>query len=318
MNKTITAVPGIKVGHYTDFKALTGCTVVLSEKGAIGGVDVRGSAPGTRETDLLRPGNLVQQIHGVLLTGGSAFGLAAADGVMKYLEENKIGFQTTTIKVPIVSAAVIYDLDIGNTFIRPNSEFGYLAAKYATEEPVEQGCIGVGIGALVGKALGKEHAMKSGVGSYSLELNSGLIVGALTVVNATGDVYENGNIIAGAIDKNYTFMNIYENMKKLVFRAHPGENTTLSVVATNAKLTKEQTNKVAQVAHDGMARVIKPVHSMYDGDTVFCLSTDNIETDTTIIAEVAADVVEKSIINAIKNSKKIENILSYRDLKENF
>ncbi|WP_370445884.1 P1 family peptidase [Petrotoga sp. 9PW.55.5.1] len=301
VNKTITAVPGIKVGHYTDNQSLTGCTVILYEEGAVGGVDVRGSAPGTRETDLLRPINLVQKVHAVLLTGGSAFGLDAASGVMQYLEENKVGFQTNSIKVPIVPAAVIYDLDIGDPLKRPDKNSGYLAAKNASSDPVEEGSIGVGTGALVGKALGSQYAMKGGVGSYSIELEKGIVVGAITVVNSTGDVYENGKIIAGALDKNKNFINIYEYMKKFAVNANAGENTTLSVVATNAILTKEEANKVAQIAHDGMARAIKPVHTMYDGDVVFCLSTGEIESNVTIIGELAAEAVEKSIIRAVKN-----------------
>lgn len=303
MNKTITAVPGIKVGHYTDNQSLTGCTLILYEEGAVGGVDVRGSAPGTRETDLLRPINLVQKVHAVLLTGGSAFGLDAASGVMQYLEENKVGFQTNSIKVPIVPAAVIYDLDIGDPLKRPDKNSGYLAAKNASSDPAEEGSIGVGTGALVGKALGSQYAMKGGVGSYSIELEKGIVVGAITVVNSTGDVYENGKIIAGALDKNKNFINVYEYMKKFTVNANAGENTTLSVVATNAILTKEEANKVAQIAHDGMARAIKPVHTMYDGDVVFCLSTGEIESNVTIIGELAAEAVEKSIIRAVKNLK---------------
>lgn len=303
VNKTITAVPGIKVGNYTDNQSLTGCTVILYEEGAIGGVDVRGSAPGTRETDLLRPTNLVQKVHAVLLTGGSAFGLDAASGVMQYLEENKVGFQTNSIKVPIVPGAVIYDLDIGDPLKRPDKNSGYLAAKNASSDPVEEGSIGVGTGALVGKALGTQYAMKGGVGSYSIELEKGIVVGAITVVNSTGDVYENGKIIAGALDKNKNFINVYEYMKKFAVNANAGQNTTLSVVATNAILTKEETNKVAQIAHDGMARAIKPVHTMYDGDVVFCLSTGEIESNVTIIGELAAEAVEKSIIRAVKNLK---------------
>jgi L-aminopeptidase/D-esterase-like protein len=313
----ITDVPGIKVGHYTDNKSLTGCTVILAENGAVGGVDVKGSAPGTRETDLLKPGNLVQMVHAVLLTGGSAFGLDAASGVMQFLEENSIGFQTSTVKVPIVPAAVIYDLDIGDPNVRPDKRSGYIAANLATSNCVEEGCVGVGTGALVGKAAGVNSAMKGGVGSYSIELGNGIIVGAITVVNATGDIYEEGEIIAGAIDKKNNFLNISEYMKKLSFKANPGENTTLSVVATNAKLSKEEANKIAQMSHDGMARAIRPVHTMYDGDTIFCLSTGDLPSDVTLIGEVAAEVVEISIIRAIKSARKVGNILSYKDMNPN-
>lgn len=314
MFNSITDVPGIKAGHYTDYKSLTGCTVVLAENGAVGGVDVKGSAPGTRETDLLKPGNLVQMVHAVLLTGGSAFGLDAAGGVMQFLEENSIGFQTNTVKVPIVPSAVIYDLDIGDPNVRPDKKSGYIAAKLASSVPVEEGCVGVGTGALVGKAAGVENAMKSGVGSYSIELGNGIVVGAITVVNATGDVYEKGEIIAGAIDQDNKFLNIYEYMKKSSFKSNPGENTTLSVVATNARLSKEEANKVAQMGHDGMARAIRPVHTMYDGDAIFCLSTGDLSSNVTLIGEVAAEVVEKSIIRAIKLARKVGNILSYKDI----
>jgi L-aminopeptidase/D-esterase-like protein len=317
MNNTITAVPGIKVGHYTDLQAITGCTVILVEDGAVAGVCVSGSAPGTRETDLLKTGNLVQQVHAILLTGGSAFGLEAAAGVMQFLEEKNIGFQTDTINVPIVPSAVIYDLDIGNPHIRPNKEAGYIASSNATTQEVIQGSVGAGTGAMVGKGAGKNYSMKSGVGSSLIDLGKGILVGALSVVNATGDIYENGEIIAGAIDENNKFLDIYNLMKKRMFRANPGENTTLSVVATNARLTKEWANKIAQVANDGFARTIKPVHSLFDGDTVFCISTGNVEVDffdISLISQVAAEAIEKSIINAVKHAQKIDGHLTYSDL----
>ncbi|CEP79100.1 MAG: P1 family peptidase [Defluviitoga tunisiensis] len=317
MNNTITAVPGIKVGHYTDLQAITGCTVILVEDGAVAGVCVSGSAPGTRETDLLKTGNLVQQVHAILLTGGSAFGLDAAAGVMQFLEEKNIGFQTDTITVPIVPSAVIYDLDIGNPHIRPNKEAGYIASSNATTQEVIQGSVGAGTGAMVGKGAGKNYSMKSGVGSSLIDLGKGILVGALSVVNATGDIYENGEIIAGAIDENNKFLDIYNLMKKRMFRANPGENTTLSVVATNARLTKEWANKIAQVANDGFARTIKPVHSLFDGDTVFCISTGNVEVDffdISLISQVAAEAIEKSIINAVKHAQKIDGHLTYSDL----
>ncbi|MGB4457649.1 MAG: P1 family peptidase [Defluviitoga tunisiensis] len=317
MNNTITAVPGIKVGHYTDLQAITGCTVILVEDGAVAGVCVSGSAPGTRETDLLKTGNLVQQVHAILLTGGSAFGLDAAAGVMQFLEEKNIGFQTDTITVPIVPSAVIYDLDIGNPHIRPNKEAGYIASSNATTQEVIQGSVGAGTGAMVGKGAGKNYSMKSGVGSSLIDLGKGILVGALSVVNATGDIYENGEIIAGAIDENNKFLDIYNLMKKRMFRANPGENTTLSVVATNARLTKEWVNKIAQVANDGFARTIKPVHSLFDGDTVFCISTGNVEVDffdISLISQVAAEAIEKSIINAVKHAQKIDGHLTYSDL----
>jgi len=317
MNNTITAVPGIKVGHYTDLQAITGCTVILVEDGAVAGIYVSGSAPGTRETDLLKTGNLVQQVHAILLTGGSAFGLDAATGVMQFLEEKNIGFQTDTINIPIVPSAVIYDLDMGNPHIRPNKEAGYIASSNATTQEVIQGSVGAGTGAMVGKGAGKNYSMKSGVGSSLIDLGKGILVGAISVVNATGDIYENGGIIAGAIDENNKFLDTYNLMKKRMFRANPGENTTLSVVATNARLTKEWANKIAQVANDGFARTIKPVHSLFDGDTVFCISTGNVEVDffdISLISQVAAEAIEKSIINAVKHAQNIDGHLSYSDL----
>lgn len=315
MNGTITDVPGIKVGHYSDYKAFTGCTVVIAENGAIGGVDVRGSSPGTRETDLLHPTNLVDRIHAVLLTGGSAFGLDAAGGVMQYLEEKGIGFNTGTAKVPIVPVAVIYDLDVGDPGVRPDKKMGYMAARNSADCKVEQGSVGAGTGASVGKIRGINWATKSGIGSYSIELANGVIIGAISVVNALGDIYENGSIIAGCRDENGGFLNTYEYLKKNVPEEKPwGKNTTLSVVATNARLTKEQANKMAQVAHDGYSRVIKPVHTIYDGDCIFAMSTGNIEYDIMTLCEAAAEVVEKAIINAVKSADSIVGLPSYNEL----
>ena len=251
MNGTITDVPGIKVGHYSDYKALTGCSVVIAEEGAVAGVDVRGSSPGTRETDLLRPTNMVQKIYGILLTGGSAFGLDAAGGVMQYLEEKHIGFDTGGALVPIVPAAVIYDLDIALSSVRPDKKMGYMAAKNSSDCKVEQGSVGAGTGATVGKIHGMDWAMKSGIGSYSIDLGSDVFIGAMSVVNALGDVYENGNIIAGAREED-GFLDTYEYLKSQNSYSKPlGKNTTLTVVATNASMTKDEANKMAQVAHDG-------------------------------------------------------------------
>ncbi|MDI6600554.1 MAG: P1 family peptidase [Thermoanaerobacteraceae bacterium] len=315
MNGTITDVPGIKVGHFSDYKAFTGCTVVIAESGAVAGVDVRGSSPGTRETDLLHPTNLVKKIHAVLLTGGSAFGIDAAGGVMQYLEEKGIGFHTGSAIVPIVPAAVIYDLDVGDPSVRPDKKMGYMAARNSSDCKVEQGSVGVGTGASVGKIRGMEWAMKSGIGSYSIELGNGVIIGALSVVNALGDIYEDGCIIAGARNEDGSFLNTYEYLKSHILNSKPwGKNTTLSVVATNASLSKEEANKMAQVAHDGYSRVIKPVHTVYDGDCVFTMSTGDIEFDILTLCEAAAEVVEKAIINALKAAEGIMGLPSYSEI----
>ncbi len=315
MNGTITDVPGIKVGHFSDYKALTGCTVVVAEEGAVGGVDVRGSSPGTRETDLLRPTNTVQKIHAVMLTGGSAYGLDAAGGVMQYLEEKKIGFATGSNLVPIVPAAVIYDLDIVEPGIRPDKKMGYMAARNSSDCKVEQGSVGAGTGATVGKICGMDWAMKSGIGSYSLDLGSGVIIGAISVVNALGDIYEQGRIIAGARKQDGGFLNTYEYIKAHISDAQSsGKNTTLTVVAINASLSKEEANKMAQVAHDGYARAIKPVHTIYDGDCIFTMSTGDIKFDVLTLCEAAAEVTEKAIINAVKSAEGVMGLPSYTEL----
>ncbi len=314
MNGTITDVPGIKVGHYSDYKALTGCSVVIAEEGAVAGVDVRGSSPGTRETDLLRPTNMVQKIYGILLTGGSAFGLDAAGGVMQYLEEKHIGFDTGGALVPIVPAAVIYDLDIALSSVRPDKKMGYMAAKNSSDCKVEQGSVGAGTGATVGKIHGMDWAMKSGIGSYSIDLGSNVFIGAMSVVNALGDVYENGNIIAGAREED-GFLDTYEYLKSQNSYSKPlGKNTTLTVVATNASMTKDEANKMAQVAHDGYARAIKPVHTVYDGDCIFAMSTGDVKYDVMTLCEAAAEATEKAIINAVKSTEGVMGLPSYTEI----
>jgi L-aminopeptidase/D-esterase-like protein len=314
LNGTITDVPGIKVGHYSDYKALTGCSVVIAEEGAVAGVDVRGSSPGTRETDLLRPTNMVQKIYGILLTGGSAFGLDAAGGVMQYLEEKHIGFDTGGALVPIVPAAVIYDLDIALSSVRPDKKMGYMAAKNSSDCKVEQGSVGAGTGATVGKIHGMDWAMKSGIGSYSIDLGSNVFIGAMSVVNALGDVYENGNIIAGAREED-GFLDTYEYLKSQNSYSKPlGKNTTLTVVATNASMTKDEANKMAQVAHDGYARAIKPVHTVYDGDCIFAMSTGDVKYDVMTLCEAAAEATEKAIINAVKSTEGVMGLPSYTEI----
>lgn len=313
-----TAIEGIKVGHEQDFNALTGCSVVLCEDGATGGVDVRGGAPGTRETDLLDPGNLVEKVHAILLTGGSAFGLDAAAGVMQYLEERGFGFNVGITTVPIVCAAVLFDLAIGDHKVRPDKAMGYRACLNATNSPPGEGSIGAGTGATVGKILGMTRAMKSGLGAYGLQAGN-LKVGAIVAVNCLGDVIDpaTGNFLAGALgDDGRAFLNTeefmaeaYEGKKKV------GENTTIGVVATNAKLTKAQANKVASIAHNGIGRTIRPAHSMFDGDTIFTMATGTTDGDVSSVEALAARVVEQAIIRAIKNTAPLGGFTSYGSLK---
>ncbi len=307
MNDTLTVVEGIRVGHWSDFKARTGCTVILCENGAVAGVDVRGAAPGTRETDLLRPTYLVEKIHAICLSGGSAFGLAAADGVMRYLEERGVGFPTRAAKVPIVPAAILYDLNVGHADVRPTAEAAYIACVAAHRERVEQGAVGAGTGATVGKILGADGAMAGGVGSAAVVLASGVMVAALAVANAVGDVvdFETGQIIAGARRTDGTFAN---TMSVMLGRgevisppqATPLQNTTLVVVATNARLSKEQVNRVAIIAQDGVALAVRPAHTMFDGDVAFALSLGDAQADVNVIGVAAVEATARAIMNAVR------------------
>jgi L-aminopeptidase/D-esterase-like protein len=312
---SITDISGIEVGHAQNDSALTGCTVILCRKGAVAGVDVRGSAPGTRETDLLNPVNLVQKVHAILLAGGSAFGLDAAGGVMRYLDEHKIGFDTGVAKVPIVPAAIIFDLGVGNAKIRPDAEMGYQACLNASKKKVVEGNVGAGSGASVGKLFGAALAMKSGVGSASMDIGNGIIVGAIAAVNTWGDVIEDGKIVAGLRSgrvgpirvggKEY-FADTVKMMTTFagrnVMQLTTKMNTGIGVVATNAALTKVEATKVAQMAHDGLARTIRPAHTMLDGDTIFALSTGNKKSDVTTIGAFAAEAMAQAIIHAVKMS----------------
>jgi L-aminopeptidase/D-esterase-like protein len=315
LTNSITDVPGFRVGHAQDLDALTGCTVVLCEKGAVGGVDQRGGAPGTRETDLLRPLHLVEKVHAVLLTGGSAFGLEAATGVVRYLEERKVGFDAGVARVPIVPAAVLFDLGIGRADVRPDSAMGYQACQNASRNPVAQGNVGAGTGATVGKILGPALAMKSGIGSASLEVGAGVVVGALVAVNALGDVVDpdSGKIVAGTrsaqvgpihLGAEGYFADTLAVMKTLVGRSALGfasrGNTVIGVVATNARLSKEGANKVAQMAHDGLARAVRPAHTMLDGDTLFVMAAGRRKADVNIVGALAAEVVAQAILNAVQ------------------
>ena len=301
----ITAVSGVRVGHYTNLEAVTGCTVILCEDGAVGGVDVRGSSPGTRETDLLRPTNLVQEVHAVLLSGGSAYGLDAACGVMTYLEERDIGFRTRHGVVPIVPAAILYDLGIGNAKSRPSSRDGYQACCTATAGDVDEGSVGAGTGATVGKVLGMESATKGGIGTASRTLSDGTIVAALVAVNAFGDVVDpdNGEVLGGPRRQDgkgfHRTLDLLARGRKLEESAI---NTTIGVVVTDATLTKEGANKLAQMAQDGLAIAIRPSHSMGDGDAIFALAAGKENEpydDITSLGAVAAQVVVESIVRGI-------------------
>ena len=298
MNQTLTAIEGIRVGHATDVTARTGCTVILCPAGATAGVDVRGAAPGTRETDALRSGHLVQKAHGVLLTGGSAFGLDAVGGVVQYLEEKNVGFPAGPVRVPIVPAAVIFDLGVGDAKVRPNHEMGYQACLNATDEPVAMGAIGAGTGATVGKAPGVTSS-PGGVGSACKYLESGLIVAAIMVVNSLGNVVDpdTGEIVAGG-KENGSFVDITERL--LDASLVSGTNTTIGVVATNATLTPAEVNRVAEMAHDGMARAIRPSHTMSDGDTLFALATGaHTSSSVNAIGILGAEVVAEAIVKAV-------------------
>jgi L-aminopeptidase/D-esterase-like protein len=318
---SITDVAGTTVGHFTDDRRPTGCTVVLVEAGAVAGVDVRGGAPGTRETDLLSPLNLVEKVHAALLSGGSAFGLDAASGVVRYLEARGVGFDVGVAKVPIVPAAVLFDLTVGDPKIRPTSESGYKACQAATNS-VPEGNVGAGAGATVGKWLGPKQAMKGGIGTASLRSADGIVVGAIVAVNALGDVLDpsTGKILAGARSPDGKgFVNLRDWLKAggKVDPQLKGQSTTIGVVATNAALTKAQAAKIAQMAHDGLARTINPVHTPYDGDTIFALATgqSNVKPDLVRIGAMAAEVVADAVVSAVLHATGLPGFPSARDAR---
>ncbi len=306
---SITEVHGIKVGHAQNRQARTGVTVVLTSRdGAVGGVDVRGAAPGTRETDLLSPGNLVEKANAVVLSGGSAFGLDSAGGVMKYLEQNGVGIDMGVCRVPIVPAAVIYDLGVGDPKVRPDAAMGFSACEHAAKDTA-QGQVGAGTGATVGKLVPGGIPQNGGLGTASITLPNGVTVGAVAVVNAAGDIYHphTGKLIACAVMEDGTKVPV-ENLMyghvpamKPKRIEQPGQNTTIVVVATDAVLTKEQANRLATVAHDGLARAIRPVHTQMDGDTVFALATGRVEADMNFIqlCALAAEVTARAIVNGV-------------------
>jgi L-aminopeptidase/D-esterase-like protein len=305
-------VPGVLVGHATDLEAFTGCTAVVFEEPAVVGVDVRGSSPGTRETDRLGPHGTVRRTHALLLTGGSAFGLAAAEGVVRFLEENDVGLDIGVARIPLVSAAVLFDLVVGDPGIRPGPEMGYEAASSAKSADFAQGSVGAGTGATVGKVLGLDGAMKGGVGSASVALEGGLVVGALAAVNAFGDVREprTGRVLAGPRLEDGTLGDTVELLPEAVARMGWGENTTLGIVATNAALEKRDANKVAQMAHDGLARTIEPVHTTVDGDVVFAASAGEVEAATDVVGAWGARVMQEAIVRAVRTAEGVPGIPS--------
>jgi len=323
-NSTLTAVPGIKVGHHTLTERPTGCTVILVDgEGAAGGVSQRGGAPGTRETDLLDPSNLVDKVNAVVLSGGSAFGLEAATGTVKWLEEHNIGWDVRIAKVPIVPAAILFDLPVGgNPKIRPTADCGYRAAASASNAPVTEGTIGAGAGATVGKSGGPGRSMKAGLGSYSITLPNGLSVGAIVAVNAVGDIIDpdTGKVVAGVRNPDGTFADARTLLRTGQSGPRPrtGENTTIGLVATNARLTKAQAHRIALMADDGFARAIYPSHTTGDGDTVFALATGQWtgDADVTQIGALAADVMARAIVRAATEATGLPNLPAARDLKK--
>ena len=319
MSGSLTDVAGLSVGHWTDAQAATGCTVVLCDgDGAVAGVDVRGSAPGTRETDLLDPVNAVQRVHAVLIGGGSAFGLDAASGVMRWLEAHGRGVEVGPLRVPIVPAAVLFDLPVGRPDVRPDAAAGEAACEAASTEPVPQGCVGAGTGATVGKLFGFERATKSGLGSASVGLPGGVSVGAVVAVNAAGDVIDpaSGAVIAGPRLPEGGFARSSEWLRERPAEIGIGGSTTLAVVATDAELTKVEATKVARMAHDGLARAIDPVHTMLDGDTVFALATGAAGTaaDVTAVGAAAATVLARAVLAAVLAATSLAGIPAARDL----
>lgn len=314
----ITDVPGVKVGNCEDLQALTGCTVVLTEDGASCGVDVRGSAPGTRETDLLDPINAIQVVHAICLAGGSAYGLEAASGVMRFLEEKNIGIDVGVGKVPIVPSAVLFDLAVGDPKVRPDIQMGYKAANLAKVGEFSQGNIGAGCGATVGKIAGFQHSMKAGLGSCSLQGVEDLVVGAIVAVNAVGDIRDpkTNTTLAGARDeKTGEFIDSIDYIKKnQVSKALLGTNTTIGVVAMNAKITKAEAKKIAALTQNALARVIYPVHTMLDGDTIFVLGTGEKRFSVDYLGTLASESMERAILKAVKSADYIQQIESYSSI----
>ena len=315
----INDIEGIKIGHAHNKEALTGCSVMIFENGATAGVDIRGGAPGSRETALLKADKMVEKIHAIMLSGGSAYGLDAASGVMKYLEENDIGFDVGVAKVPIVSSAILFDLDIGSSKIRPNLNMGYEACVNASNKEFANGNIGAGMGATVGKLAGSTYKMKGGLGSAAYKVGE-LKLGAMVAVNCLGDVIDpkSQKIIAGAFDYN---SNSFLNSENIMLSFDEDKNlfpsnTSLAIVVTNGKMIKVDANKIATKAHNAYAQTMSPAHTEYDGDTIFAVSTDEVEVDIDILNVLAVKALKEAVINAIKYAGSVNGVLSYKELKE--
>jgi L-aminopeptidase/D-esterase-like protein len=323
LEKGLTAVPGLKVGHHTRTERPTGCTAILAEGGAVAGVDVRGGAPGTRETDLLDPVNSVEKVNAVVLAGGSAFGLDAATGTVRWLEEKGVGYKTRAGVVPIVPAAILFDLGVGDAKVRPAADCGYKAAASATSDRVAEGNVGAGAGATVGKLLGPSRSMKSGLGSAALALPDGLVVAALVAVNAVGDVIDpaTGRVVAGVrTPDGRGLLDARVLLRSGAFSpspepSRPAESTTIGVVATNARLTKAEARKVAQMAHDGLARALSPAHLPSDGDTLFALATASRgPADVGTVGALAAEAVADAIVRAVRAARGLPGLPAAGDL----
>ena len=320
INTTLTAVPGIKVGHHTLAERPTGCTVVLIEGGATAGVDVRGAAPATRDTDLLNPTKMVQQIFGIAFSGGSLYGLSTGDGVLRFLDQKDIGIVYGRRHIPIVPGASIFDLGVGDASVRPTADCGYRAAQAATDAPVQEGSVGAGAGATLGKFGGMTRAMKSGIGSAAITMPDGLIVAALVVANPLGDVVDpaTGRVLAGVRNADGAG---FADARALVRAGRPrgsgDDNSTIGVVATNARLSKAQAAYLAQLADDGYARTIYPIHTMVDGDTVFAIATGEKsgEPDLVALGALAADVMAQAVMRAATQATGIPGIPALRDLQ---
>jgi len=310
--KGLTDISGIRVGHLSDFDAITGCTAIICDRGAVGGIDIRGSATGTQEVDVLSPGHVTDVVHGILLAGGSAFGLEAAAGVRRYLAAHNVGFAFGGQHIPIVPAAILFDLAIGKPGVHPNVAMGEAAAAAATADAVKEGCVGAGTGATVGKLFGIRRAMKSGIGSWTVTLPGGVLVSALAAVNAVGDIRDpaNGKLVAGARQSatSHDLANTEAEMMRGARIGGSNGNTTLAVVATNAKLNKVQAGKLAQFASLGVARTIYPVNTMVDGDTTFALSCGELTADINTLGVAAAEAMAQSVLRAVRLARSMGGV----------
>jgi L-aminopeptidase/D-esterase-like protein len=310
--KGLTDIPGIRVGHVSDYEAITGCTAILIEGGAVGGVDIRGSATGTQEIDTLNPLHVTPEIQGLCLAGGSAFGLEAASGVRRYLEGIGVGYPTGAAKVPIVPGAILYDLGFGKATVRPTREMGQAAAMAATTEAVAEGNVGAGTGATVGKANGMKCAMKGGLGSYTVTLPGNILVAALVAVNAFGDVIDptSSKVVAGArkTADSKEFLDAAKSIREGMRMNAGGNNTVIGVVATNARLSKTQATKLAQLTHHGLVRTISPAHTIFDGDTLFALSVGKETADFVTLGVAAAEAMAQAILRAVRSAQTLGGV----------